>query len=410
MKLFKALVFASLTLTAKGAYAQQGTSTRIVACSGSVQEGLTIEFRYATVTTQAPLEVVLKQWQTDAPKMGIRYLDGLCRIFPTEEAVEAEFRTRADRESAESYANRHKYQNQTYHTYSTRRVAWTPELSQAAPSPASPRRTATVSYNSPDPKKGENGYLRATFKVEYQLIACFGELHIAYSLVDRSVALAAGGYRIGNEVYTKVADPDPALNSVDLEGAVLEPTKHLVGRFRDRNAGKALGFGCFPGQTQKIAILNDILGADAKPERIAAYLEGLYATFTTRDFRKSAEVETAVAQEREARLERIRQGNLTNQDYAAEHIIERAAVERERQAAEIAQREKVQAQYAETRRRQEEFQRQEQERLATYNRQIEEHQRQVDAAAEARRQFEQKQAQYERERAAWEAQTAKLRR
>ena len=71
MKLLKALMLASLSLAPKIAHAQQDISTHVVACSGSVRAGLTMELRYATVATQAPLETILKQWQMDAPKMGI---------------------------------------------------------------------------------------------------------------------------------------------------------------------------------------------------------------------------------------------------------------------------------------------------------------------------------------------------
>jgi hypothetical protein len=48
-----------------------------------------------------------------------------------------------------------------------------------------------------------------------------------------------------------------------------------VGFFSDGNAGPALGMGCFTGQSQKIGLVKDLVGARATPEQIAAYLAKL---------------------------------------------------------------------------------------------------------------------------------------
>lgn len=297
-------------------------------------------------------------------------------------------------------------------------IPFTPKASEAQTS--GPEQTAVVVLASPAPEKGERGFAGLAFDVKYRFIVCQGELHIAYSLVEDSVRprpdstlpptyVLDGKYHSPTQLPTHIA-------SVPISGTVSTRSAKLIGRFGDNFAAKALGFGCFTGQTQKLGNMKEYLPQNATEAQTKDFLNTLEAFIKTTEIYQSAQAEDEIRT-----FLRDHPGEKTFDPTSVTHAQDvsrdRAKAAREAQAAAEEERQQeearaVRAQYEATRKRQEEFARQEQERLDAYNRQVEEHrkalaenQRQVAAAAEAQRQFEEKQAQYERERAAWEAQT-----
>jgi len=133
------------------------------------------------------------------------------------------------------------------------------------------RKTAIVNFQAP--QRGESGYAGVTFKVEYMLIGCFGELHLAYSVVPNSVRSSNGSYWLDDRVY-QVQPPSTTINAVTLNGTVtLGPVQ--IGRFGDNFAAQALGFGCFSGQTKKIAMLKDHLPPNPSKAQTQAFIDKL---------------------------------------------------------------------------------------------------------------------------------------
>jgi hypothetical protein len=175
----------------------------------------------------------------------------------------------------------------------------------------SSRKTATVFFDDPNTSLAEKGFAGVVFDVEYQFIACSGELHIAYSIVEDSVGigrLAGGGdrvvrnggrgranYWLDGKVYKVDALPEKVIN-LPLKGSVwVGHQDQPLGRFADDHAGKALGFGCFSGQTKKIADLKDLKNGEAPTkEELPKILEKLRVNFATNEILTSAASEEEI--------------------------------------------------------------------------------------------------------------------
>lgn len=173
------------------------------------------------------------------------------------------------------------------------------------------RRTASVPFDDPNTSLGEKGFAGVVFDVDYQFIACSGELHIAYSLVEDSVGigrLAGGGdrvtvnggrgranYWLDGKVYKVEALPEKIIN-LPLKGAVwMGHQDQPLGRFADDHAGKALGFGCFSGQTKKIANLKDLNnGESPTKDELPKILEKLRVNFATNEILTSSAAEEEI--------------------------------------------------------------------------------------------------------------------
>ena len=159
---------------------------------------------------------------------------------------------------------------------------------------AGERKTKSVFFNSPPTLPGEKGFSGAvTFDIEYQLIACMGELHVAYSLVENSVRQRTPNYFYEGR-YWQVKSPMPQIISLPLKGFVTDPPMKEIGRFGDDAAGKALGFGCFSGQSKKVADLKDYFEPNPPKEKVAAFLDRLLVSFTTPQILKSAAAENEI--------------------------------------------------------------------------------------------------------------------
>lgn len=242
-----------------------------------------------------------------------------------------------------------------------RRQEWEP-VGDLSPEASTSRKTATVFFRSP--ADDERGYSGTTFDIEYQFLACMGELHIAYSLVENSVKvgrLAGGGNRVvkgvradkasywhEGKVYKVGALPQSVL-SLPLKGIVwLEPdTTHVIGKFADDHAAKALGFGCFSGQTKKIADLKDLTtdsGQKPTKEELAKHFDRLRVSFETVQLLTSSaaeeEIRSGLAKAAEDEYERSGQAGL---DRAAEERTAGRKAAEERAARKAAEEAEFQA-------------------------------------------------------------------
>lgn len=115
------------------------------------------------------------------------------------------------------------------------------------------------------------GYFSASARVVYKLIVCQGEVHIAYGLHSTTPEVSEG-YNFGNRAGT-VTSPPPKLSTIRLSGFVSHAGGTL-GHVEDEATGPALGFGCYSGQTKKLAMLRDLPGYQAtmSPKEISALL------------------------------------------------------------------------------------------------------------------------------------------
>lgn len=149
-------------------------------------------------------------------------------------------------------------------------------------------RTATVPFRG---AVSEDGYASASAGMAYSFIVCQSEIHIAYSLNPGSASLGSS-YMFGGKAYPASGSP-PQLNSVHFAGTVYRGPSP-IGSFSDGFAGKALGMGCFSGQTQKIANVADVVGTGASAAQIGAYLNGLSVQVQPGEVLRSASQESAI--------------------------------------------------------------------------------------------------------------------
>ncbi|HEX6861152.1 MAG TPA: hypothetical protein VF138_13250 [Caulobacteraceae bacterium] len=178
-----------------------------------------------------------------------------------------------------------------------------------------------------------DGYVNATVNVTYSFIACSGEVHIAYSLNEGSVS-AGSSYRLDGKTYSASGAP-PRPSSIRFAGTVYRGPSP-VGSFADGLAGKALGMGCFSGQTQKIANLSDVLGPKPTAAQVTAYLNSLSLQVQFAEVLRNASIESSIrAEQRKAEAEAARQA-------AEQAKAEKAKVDAVQAAAAKAQAEQAQ--------------------------------------------------------------------
>lgn len=193
-----------------------------------------------------------------------------------------------------------------------RRMEWKPNESLGLETTSS-RRTKSIFFQDPNTSLAEKGFAGVVFDVEYQFIACSGELHIAYSLVEDSVGigrLTGGGDRVAvnggrgranywldGKVYKVDALPEKVMN-LPLKGSVWSGHQDQpLGRFADDHAGKALGFGCFSGQTKKIANLDELKNDAGKvptKDELPKIFEKLRVNFATSEILTSSAAEEEI--------------------------------------------------------------------------------------------------------------------
>lgn len=265
------------------------------------------------------------------------------------------------------------------------RVPWTPEKRDVKPTAL---KTLTITYEpgqSLDP-----GYAHATIALNYRFIACMGEVHVAYSL-DRDSLETDESYVLKDGARVPASEPAEAPSAIGftakVEGVrrseyfrdVILPRGTTV---RDRNAGPALGFGCFSGQTQKIGNVSEVIAGKHDSKELDAILNDALHLFEgrllePRTFRNAAiENGSAKAARDEAREAREAEYQAKVREY------ERLQAEREQQIAEIeaAKKEMAEQQAAQVARAQ--------AVQEHYQQQMAAHQAQVDAANRARAEYE----------------------
>ena len=157
----------------------------------------------------------------------------------------------------------------------------------SAQAQSSTPRTVSVPFTA----ASQDGYVNAAMRVTYAFITCQGEMHIAYSL-DEGSATAGPSYRLGGKTYPAAGAP-PQPISIQFAGTVHRGPSS-VGSFNDGLAGKALGMGCFSGQSQKIANIADVVGPKATAEQITAYYAGLTVQVRPGAVLRSAAQESAI--------------------------------------------------------------------------------------------------------------------
>lgn len=151
---------------------------------------------------------------------------------------------------------------------------------------SSERRTKEVFFKAPSGT--QKGYSGVKFDIEYQFIVCDREVHIAYSVLPNSARVHNGGIPTywwgGPDKYRfhKSNLSLPSINSLPLKIVVWKGDAYssALARLSDVQASKALGFGCFTGQSQKVGLLKDHI-SDTAPEKIKAVLNAFNASFET---------------------------------------------------------------------------------------------------------------------------------
>jgi hypothetical protein len=122
-----------------------------------------------------------------------------------------------------------------------------------------------------------DGYEDAQADLKYRFIACFGEIHVAYALVPDSVKTSAT-YVMGRKPLDAGVVPPPKLSSVSLKARVVARDMEFgpwktIDYINDKNAGPALGMGCFTGQTKKVGAVKDYFASNATPQQMQAHLD-----------------------------------------------------------------------------------------------------------------------------------------
>jgi hypothetical protein len=177
-------------------------------------------------------------------------------------------------------------------------------------STASQRKKKSVFFRAPHADMDERGYQGTTFDVEYQLIACMGELHLAYSVVPNSVHSKRRVYFLEGSWHDTSTPAPTNVESVHLKGTVYIPpfTNEPIGTFSDPAAGEALGFGCFTGQTKKVAKLKDHVGPNPNPEQVKTFINKLEVSFRTTDVLTSLAAEQEIREGKAAKTSATKEG------------------------------------------------------------------------------------------------------
>ncbi len=153
--------------------------------------------------------------------------------------------------------------------YTSRRISWRPNEKSEIKT-----KMTWVNYLSVGKSLANNGYSTARVPLRYVFLNCGGEIHVAYSLDVKRIEV--GPYVYNRKSFPTAGQPLPQISSIELAAQVRRKMyPEIIHYLKDVNTGPALGFGCFTGQTQKIGSVAALVGRDAKPEVVRAYLEEL---------------------------------------------------------------------------------------------------------------------------------------
>jgi hypothetical protein len=161
--------------------------------------------------------------------------------------------------------------SETYRTFRQTDLSWTPR----AEAPHGELKYATINFLDRTHSNDRNGYDSASIRLAYRFVNCGGEIHMAYGLDKKSLRLSAT-YGVGGKRVSAEGVRPPDINVLHIRGPVKRRMNPVpVHHFEDEDAGEALGFGCFTGQTQKVGTVAALVGPKAKPEEIQALLDEL---------------------------------------------------------------------------------------------------------------------------------------
>lgn len=136
-------------------------------------------------------------------------------------------------------------------------------------------KTADVTYAAG--VQDRIGYMHASATVNYKLIVCQGEVHLAYGLASTTPTVSEN-YNVGGGIggtFVKATLPPPELTTTTFKGGVTNGYT-VLGTVADEATGKALGYGCLSGQTKLMRLLKDVQGYHdgMTPEEITELLDG----------------------------------------------------------------------------------------------------------------------------------------
>lgn len=263
--------------------------------------------------------------------------------------------------------------------------------------------------------KGRPGYAHAEIDLNYRFIACMGEVHVAYSLDPKSVRPDSRYMSRDDTMVDAAGTPPPEVSSVGFTATVGAnlgsphvselASSSRVWMIGEGNAGPALGYGCFSGQTEKLGTVADIVRGKHDVKKVEAILNdalslgnGLItdpSTLTNAALesgsRKAASEDRTtddrasgdVSEDRATASESAPAKSAADERYeAAMREYERLEAERQQKIAEIeAAKQEMAAQQAASAERAKAVQ-------DEYQRQLAAHQAQVDAADRARAEYE----------------------
>ncbi len=186
-----------------------------------------------------------------------------------------------------------------------------------------PVRSTQVSYANGG--GDQNGYSRASVGLNYKFIRCDNEIHLAYSLDNKSVRVSDTYSYNGKEVMAAVPVPTPP--TIALSGRVTEGgSTTAIAQVSDGLAAPALGYGCFSGQTKKVGPV-----PAGSPTDVDAYLSGLI--FTPSNMPQL--LRNGVVENVQATAERVEQQRLAAEKSKAEQAAAKRTEQARVQAAKV---------------------------------------------------------------------------
>lgn len=123
------------------------------------------------------------------------------------------------------------------------------------------------------PPSGGDGYRSGSVAVQYAFLNCYGELHLAYGLVN-GTAQSDGVYMMGGKTYEAKGGP-PQPSSIQLKATARRAGAEVIGSMVDNAAGPALGLGCFSGQLSQMGTIAPWLGPKPTSQQVINFLNTL---------------------------------------------------------------------------------------------------------------------------------------
>lgn len=193
-----------------------------------------------------------------------------------------------------------------------------------------PVRSTVVSYANGG--GDQNGYSRASVGLNYKFIRCDNEIHLAYSLDNKSVRVSDTYSYNGKEIMA--AQPAPTPPTIALSGSVTDGrSTTTIAQISDGLAAPALGYGCFSGQTKRVGPV-----PAGSPAQVDAYVSNL--TFSPSDMPQV--LRNGAIENTQATAERAEQQRLAAEKEKAEQTAARKDAEAQKRTVE-AERKKAAA-------------------------------------------------------------------